>query len=358
LKTIRIISDADQSIGRSLPPDEISVALSIVIPIYGGARTIGPLVASLSRLCVEGGLEIILVNDGSPDDSDDECQKLLANAVVPIVYIQHSRNFGEHNAVMTGLRYARGSYIVTMDDDGQNPPEEVVRLYDHAKQGDWDVVYTRYKRKEHDLWRNIGSRFSNRIADWLMDKPPGLYLSSFRCLSNLVAGAVGEYRGPYPYIDGLVIQLTNRIDSIEVIHVPRSDGRSNYTLRKAFELWLNLATSFSVAPLRFATVIGMLMTFLGVIGTLYTIVEALIQPDLPIGWASTMTVILIVAGAQSMILGVVGEYVGRILLTNSGKPQSAVRKIQLSAKMDKAGGRILPTRNEAAPSSLSIYSER
>ena len=143
---------------------------------------------------------------------------------VPITYIEHARNFGEHNAVMTGLRHARGRYVITMDDDLQNPPEEVIRLYDHARLGNWDVVYTRYAVKQHAGWRNLGSRFANAVADRLLDKPKGLYLSSFRCMSALVVRSVTRYHGPYPYVDGLIMQVTQRIDSIEVRHLPRARG--------------------------------------------------------------------------------------------------------------------------------------
>ena len=320
-----ISEPARESIDASDDAGEAPVGLSIVIPVYRGARTIGPLVRALSLLQVHNGLEIVLVNDGSPDDSAQVCRALLADCEAPITYVEHARNFGEHNAVMTGLRYTRGAYVITMDDDGQNPPEEITRIYDHARLGDWDVVYTRYAVKEHALWRNLGSRFSNRVADWLLDKPRGLYLSSFRCMSRFIVRGVVKYTGPYPYTDGLIMQLTNHIDSIEVRHDPRVEGRSNYSIRKMFELWLNLATSFSVAPLRFAVVIGMVMTILGVAGAIETVVEALVRRDLPSGWASTMTVILVVSGTQSMILGVIGEYVGRILLSNSGKPQGVVR---------------------------------
>jgi undecaprenyl-phosphate 4-deoxy-4-formamido-L-arabinose transferase len=307
------------------------VGLSIVVPVYRGAATVGLLVAALSRLEVAGGLEIVLVNDGSPDNSAEACRALLANPTVPITYIEHARNFGEHNAVMTGLRQAAGGYVITMDDDLQNPPEEVVRLYDHARLGGWDVVYTRYTHKRHALWRNLGSRFANRVADRLLDKPRGLYLSSFRCMSALVVDAVTRYAGPYPYIDGLIMQVTQRIDSIVVRHLPRAEGRSNYTLKRLVRLWLNLATSFSLAPLRVATLLGLFMAALGCVGAVATIAEALLTRATPSGWASTMTVILLVGGVQSMILGVMGEYVGRTFLSANGKPQGTVRAMERAA---------------------------
>jgi undecaprenyl-phosphate 4-deoxy-4-formamido-L-arabinose transferase len=316
---------ADAALGAAHAGDE--PGLSIVVPVYRGEATVGSLVEALSALRPEGGIEILLVNDGSPDNSAAVCRDLLSRIPVPLTYIEHARNFGEHNAVMTGLRHARGRYVITMDDDLQNPAEEVVRLYDHARLGGWDVVYTRYATKQHAVWRNLGSRFANKVADWLLDKPRGLYLSSFRCMSDFVVGAVTSYRGPYPYVDGLVMQVTQRIDSIEVRHLPRPEGRSSYTLRRLVRLWLNLATSFSLAPLRIAVLAGAGLALLGAIGAVLTIAEALITRDTPSGWASTMTVILLVSGVQSMILGAVGEYVGRTFLSANGKPQGTVRLV-------------------------------
>lgn len=316
-------------------PAPASRGLSIVIPVYRGAATIARLVQELSRLHPAGGLEIVLVNDGSPDNSGEICRGLLQSAELPVTYVEHARNFGEHNAVMTGLRHASGAYVITMDDDLQNPPEEVVRLYDHARLGGWDVVYTRYATKQHAGWRNLGSRFANAVADQLMDKPKGLYLSSFRCMSALVVGAVTRYSGPYPYVDGLIMQVTQRIDSIEVKHLPRMEGRSNYTLRRLVRLWLNLATSFSLAPLRVAVFAGALLALLGAIGAVATIVEALVTRDTPSGWASTMTVILLVSGVQSMILGIMGEYVGRTFLSANGKPQGTVRFVERSTPTER-----------------------
>lgn len=319
--------------GPAHPP-----GLSIVVPVYRGAATIGALVAALSLLAPEGGMEVVLVNDGSPDNSAEICRALVRAASIPIIYVEHSRNFGEHNAVMTGLRHASGRYVITMDDDLQNPPEEVLKLYDHARAGGWDVVYTRYAVKQHAAWRNLGSRFANKVADWLLDKPRGLYLSSFRCMSDLVVRSVTRYRGPYPYIDGLIMQMTQRIDSIEVRHLPRAEGRSTYNLKRLVRLWLNLATSFSLAPLRIGIVAGAVMAGLGVIGAVATIIEALTSHDTPSGWASTMTVILLLAGVQFTMLGIMGEYIGRTFLSANGKPQGTIRLVERSPLVERRAG--------------------
>lgn len=309
--------------------------LSIVVPVYRGAATVGRLVEALSALRPEGGLEVVLVNDGSPDNSGDVCRALVEAAPMAITFVEHARNYGEHNAVMTGLRHARGRYVITMDDDLQNPPEEVVKLYDHARLNGLDVVYTRYAVKQHEGWRNLGSRFANRVADLLLDKPRGLYLSSFRCMSRLVVDAVLRYQGPYPYIDGLVMQVTQRIDSIEVLHLPRAEGRSNYNLQRLTRLWLNLATNFSVLPLRLAVAAGVAMGLLGLIGTAVVLVEALFFEP-PAGWASTMVVVLLIAGVQFTMLGVLGEYVGRVFLTVNGKPQGIVREVRRAERRHEA----------------------
>jgi len=300
--------------------------LSIVIPVYNGAGSIGRLVQALEGLTVVGGHEIVLVVDGSPDNSDEVCRRLAAASPLPITVINHARNYGEHNAVMTGLRHARGDYIINMDDDLQNPPSEVVKLYDHARQSGKDVVYTYYQKKEHAAWRNLGSRFANWVADVLLDKPKGLYMSSFRCMSAFVAEQVTRYSGPFPHIDGLIFQVTNSIDRIEVDHLPRADGRSNYTLRRLINLWLSILLNFSGVPLRLATVVGVALGFVGLIGLFAVLVEVVFYGT-PEGWASLMVVVLFVAGIQLVLLGLIGEYLGRLFLTANNKPQSVVRSV-------------------------------
>ena len=319
------LSIAEPAAAAALPPQH-PVGLSIVVPVYRGAATVGRLVEALTILAPVGGLEVVLVNDGSPDNSGDVCRALAATATIPLTYIEHARNFGEHNAVMTGLRHARGAYVITMDDDLQNPPEEVLKLYDHARLGGWDVVYTRYAEKKHEGWRNLGSRFANAVADQLLDKPKGLYLCSFRCMSALVVAEIAKYRGPYPYVDGLIMQVTQRIDSIEVKHLARAEGRSNYTMKRLVMLWMNLATNFSILPLRLAIFAGIAMGLLGLIGAVMVVVEAMVTGT-PSGWASSMTTTLLISGVQFLILGVLGEYVGRAFLSANGKPQGVVRQV-------------------------------
>jgi len=317
-------------------------ALSIVIPVYNGAKSIAGLVHALETLEIEGGHEIVLVNDGSPDDSLAVCRRLLGEAKVPITLVNLARNFGEHNAIMTGLRHARGAYVITMDDDLQNPPSEVKRLLEHARASgkDKDVVYTRYSVKQHAYWRNLGSRFANWVADVLMEKPKGLYLSSFRCMSAFLVEQVTRYEGPFPYVDGLIMQATQAIDTIEVEHLPRTTGRSNYTLKRLVRLWLNIFVNFSVMPLHLSTIAGFALSLIGLIGVVSVVLEALFFEP-PQGWASLMAATLLLSGVQLLILGILGEYMGRLFLTANRKPQTVVREVVRSETAPLPGIRVV-----------------
>jgi undecaprenyl-phosphate 4-deoxy-4-formamido-L-arabinose transferase len=301
-------------------------ALSVVIPVYNGSASIGELVAALEALTIPGGHELVLVNDGSPDDSLAVCRSLIAAAQVPITLVDLARNFGEHNAVMAGLRHAAGAYIITMDDDLQNPPEEVERLLAFTRQSGREVVYTYYDEKQHARWRNLGSRFTNWVAGFVLDKPQGFYLSSFRCISAFVAREVTRYEGPFPYVDGLILQITQDIDRLLVRHLPRAVGRSNYTARRLLRLWMNMFVNFSVMPLRLSTLTGFALSLLGGLGGVSSIIEALFFSPPP-GWASLMAGLLLLSGVQLVILGIVGEYLGRLYLTANRKPQSVVKTV-------------------------------
>ena len=173
-------------------------ALSFVIPLYYSAETIVPLVKSIEALEVEGGHEIVLVNDGSRDATAGLCRELIREARVPITFVSHARNYGEHNAVLTGYRHARGAHIVNLDDDGQNPPAEALRLWRHARDEGVDAVYGHYADKKHASWRNFGSWFTNRMSDLVLDKPAGFYLSSFRCVNAFVARVMSSAASSAP----------------------------------------------------------------------------------------------------------------------------------------------------------------
>ncbi len=304
--------------------DESTPHLSIVIPLFNAALTLPALYQELSALEILGGLELILVNDGSRDKTEAIALKLTRESRIPITFLSLSRNFGEHNAVLAGLRASSGRYVVTMDDDLQNPPSEVLKLLAIAESEQRDVVYAIYERKEHAWWRNFGSTLTNFIADYVVDKPKKLYLSSFRCMTRLVADEVAKSRNPYPYIDGLIFQITQNAGVVRVRHVEREQGRSGYTLRKLVRLWMSMLINFSVLPLRLMTFAGMITSALGFLAVIEVVLEHLLKRN-PTGWSSLMAAILLLSGTQLLLLGIMGEYVGRIYLGISDKPQSVIR---------------------------------
>jgi glycosyltransferase involved in cell wall biosynthesis len=302
-------------------------ALTFVIPLYNSAATIASLVRDIEALSIDGGHEIVLVNDGSADETSTVCRELVRQASVPMTLVEHARNFGEHNAVLTGWRHARGEYVVNLDDDGQNPPSEAVRLWQHASASSLDVVFGHYEVKQHSLFRNAGSWLTNRMTDWALDKPPGFYLSSFRCVSGFVTRQIVGYTGPYPYLDGLLLQITQRIGSISVRHDPRRAGTSGYTLRRLLRLWLSAWLNFSLVPLRAATLVGLITGVAG-LAAFAGVVWLWINDRGPAyGWGWVMASLLVFSGTQLVMLGLIGEYIGRMFLTVNQRPQSVVREV-------------------------------
>ena len=299
--------------------------LSIVIPVYRGAATIGRLVHALAD-CLSGfcDLEIVLVNDGSPDNSANVCRG-LANHLPFVKFLNLSRNFSEHNAVMAGLNYSVGDYVVIMDDDFQNPPEEVTKLVDEIQRG-YDVVFSYYAAKRHSPLRNLGSRLNDWFAVLLLDTPRDLYLSSFKILNRYVVDELIKYDGPYPYIDGLVLRLTRNYSRVLVTHDPRREGHSGYTLRKLISLYLNMFTNFSILPLRLASCAGLGSSVLGLFLAIYFVMERLYDPTMPAGWASMIVSMFLIGGIQLFALGMIGEYLGRLFLKDNGRPQFVIRE--------------------------------
>ncbi len=300
--------------------------LTIVVPLYNSADTLARLVAELTALKISGGHELVLVNDGSPDNTAEIAEQLVAKTDFPITLVKLARNYGEHNAVMAGFHHARGEWVINMDDDLQNPPSEVLKLLEFAEKNKHEVVYSFYGDKQHESWRNLGSWLTNRVADLLLDKPKGLYLSSFRCMSAFVVKEICKYDGPFVYVDGLILQVTQNIGRVQVAHAAREAGRSGYTLTKLVKLWLSMFVNFSTVPLHLATMLGFALAGFGFLYAIEVIAEHFLYQQ-PLGWSSMMAALLVFSGTQLLVLGLVGEYLGRLYLTANKKPQFTVREI-------------------------------
>ena len=303
--------------------------LSLVIPVYNGSRTIGPLVEHTAKIFGSTSFEIVLVNDGSADDSETVCAQLAEKFPQTVTFVHLSRNFGEHSAVLAGFTQARGRYVAVLDDDGQNPPEEVIRMLDELKRKNYDVVYGHYIEKKHSWFRNLGSRFNDRIATLMLRKPKDLYLSSFKVMNRFLVNEIIKYRGPYPYTDGLIYRVTRNIGQIPVEHRVSQSGPSRYTLRRLVRLWLNMFLNFSIQPLRISVYVGLFASCLSIVALVAILIDKLwITKNVTLGIPTVLGSIVFFAGIQLMILGLVGEYLGRLYLDHTGTPQYVVRYVR------------------------------
>lgn len=306
----------------------MNLKLSIVIPVYRSQKILPKVVEEVKLAAkgeeFDGGFELIFVNDASPDDSWRVISNLAKdNPFVKGVALR--KNFGQHSATMAGLNYARGEVVIIMDDDLQHPPREIGNLYRAIKEGN-DVCYTRYKNRKHDLWKILGSRFNDWVATILLKKPEGLYLSSFKAIHRDVVSEIIKYDGPYAYVDGLIMDVTRSIKVVDIDHQLRHEGVGNYDLRRSVSLWLRMATSFSVFPLRLATTLGFSLTVFSTVMIVFLLIQKMLHPETPAGWTSLIATILFVGGVQTFCIGVVGEYLGRAYLKINNKPQFCVRE--------------------------------
>jgi polyisoprenyl-phosphate glycosyltransferase len=305
--------------------------ISVVIPVYNAAATIGSLVEDVKKSLPGYETEVILVNDGSKDQSEKICEDLARKD--PFVrFVSLRKNSGEHNAVLCGLNYVSGEYAAIIDDDYQNPPTEIIKLINKIREGNYDVVYSSYSYKKHSLLRNLGSRVNDRIATILLNKPKGLYLSSFKVIHKDIIREITKYKGPHPYIDGLILRVTDNIATTEVEHHNRKEGRSSYTLTKLLSLYLNMFLNFSVKPLRVFTLAGTFVFILGVILAILVILEKYLYGGAPQGWTFNAVIILTMSGFQVMFLGILGEYLGKLFLLQNGTPQYTIKKVIVDSR--------------------------
>jgi polyisoprenyl-phosphate glycosyltransferase len=325
---------------RPEPPDSAAPRapeVSVVVPVYDIAQCLEALVQSINAALGRSGHahEVVLVNDGSADRSWSVIEGLCGSHA-HVVGIDLRRNFGQDNAILTGLRVAHGRAVVIMDDDLQHDPADIPRLLARLDEGA-DVVYADFRVRHHVFWKTLGSWFNGKIAEWVIDKPKGVYLSPYKAMRREVADLICGYDGPDPYVDGLLFQVTSRFAQVPAEHHPRFAGSSTYTLRKSVAVWARLATSFSVRPLRMVTWCGLALGALGGLLALYVIVYRLLFPNhfavAVAGWASLIVAQLLIGGVQMVFLGILGEYAGRTHSTVAGKPQATIRTVLNAARL-------------------------
>ena len=302
--------------------------VSFVIPCYRSEHTIAGVVEEISRAMA--GLpqydhEIVLVNDCSPDGTFAVLEE-LARQDGRVCAVDLAKNFGQHAAIMAGLSHTRGDFVVCLDDDGQTPADEVGKLLSKLEEG-YDVVYASYEHKQHSKFRNWGTRINNKMTEIMLGKPKDLAIPSYLAAKRFIIDEMLNYKHCFPYVDGLVLRSTRKLCNVPVNHRQRQEGESGYTIGKLLSLWMNGFTSFSVKPLRLATYAGVATAMLGFIYAIYIIIKYFVDSSVPVGWSSTMALQLVLGGIILVVLGLVGEYVGRIFMCVNASPQYVERRV-------------------------------
>lgn len=302
--------------------------ISFVIPCYRSEKTLPGVVDEIKetmKTLPDYDYEIILVNDSSPDNTMGTIRTLCSENDC-ITGVDLAKNFGQHAALMAGMRISGGDIVVCLDDDGQTPANEVGKLLGKLEEG-YDVCYASYGHKQHSGFRNFGSKVNEHMTRIMLGKPKELYISSYFAVKRFVVDDMLRYEQPFSYVIGLVLRATRNITNVEVNHRAREVGHSGYTLRKLFSLWFNGFTAFSIKPLRIATFIGCACACTGFLYGIYTIVKKLVLVDVQAGFSALMSVLVFIGGMLMLMLGMIGEYVGRIYLCMNNSPQYVIREV-------------------------------
>lgn len=304
--------------------------ISVVVPVYNGSDTLHPLVAELGEVLpgVADEFELVLVNDGSPDNSWRVIEQLVEEHSW-VRGIDLMRNYGQHNAVLCGIRDARYEVIVTMDDDLQHPPGEVTSLIEKLDEG-YDVVYGVPKKMPHSWWRNIFSVITKYAISYVMGLKTVREISSFRALRTSIRSAFETYNGPEVLVDVLFSWGTSRFGIAHVNEAPRTVGKSNYSFSKLVRVALLVLTSYTTVPLRFASIVGFLATVFGFVILVYVLTVYFTAGSIP-GFPFIASTVVIFSGIQLFALGVIGEYLARVFERLTGKPTyNILRKVDNS----------------------------
>ena len=309
--------------------------ISIVIPCFNSQHSIAQVVNGLQRVlsgCFD--YQIILSNDYSADEVWGEIQQ-LCKTDKKIIGLSLARNFGQQAARMAAIPYVTGDYVVFMDDDGQHPPEGILRMLTKLKEG-YDIVYAEFKQKKESKFRIWGSNLNKKMSEWLIGKPHGVNVSSYFIVRRFVVDALKKYQSPFPYLLGYFMSITRNIAAVEIEHQERIHGRSGYSLVKLVHLWINGFTSFSIVPLRIADILGISLTIFGFLAGIIIGIKRILNPQIPAGYTSIIVVLLICSGMMMLMIGLIGEYVGRIFLAINRLPQYIVRDmINIENQLDQ-----------------------
>ena len=303
--------------------------LSIIIPVYNSENILKELVNQITneiqKINNVSDYEIILVNDKSVDGSWQIIEKICHENNY-VAGIDLMKNVGQHNALIAGIKSSNFDYVITMDDDLQHSPKFIEKIILKLNEG-YDVCYTKYVNNKYSFFKKLGSIANDKIANIVLQKPKNIYLSSFKGINKNVANEIKKFSGPYVYLDGIILDITRNIGTVDIDHEDRLDGKSNYNLNKLFSLWIKVFTNSSIYPLRIASMSGFIITLIATILALLIITNKLLNPEIQQGWTSIVVIILFFSGVQLLALGIIGEYLGRIFLNLNQKAQFTINKI-------------------------------
>ncbi len=298
--------------------------LSFVIPCYRSEKTIGHVIDSIIETVKDKNpYEIVCVNDGSPDNVYSVLESIAAkNKDVKVINL--SKNFGQHNALLAGFKRVTGDIIIALDDDGQTDPKDCYSLI-NALNDNVDIAIAKYGHKKESPFRLFGSWTAKKMGQWLCSVPSDINLNSYYACKRFVTDEIIRYDNAYPYLAGLMFRATKKVVNVDIPHHDRAEGKSGYSIHKLISLWLNGFTAFSVKPLRLATFLGGLTATAGFIYAVYLAVKKIMIPSVPMGYSSLMCALLFIGGMIMLMLGLIGEYIGRIYICLNKSPQYVVR---------------------------------
>ena len=310
--------------------------ISFVIPCYGSEETIEFVIEEIIKtveLNKEYDYEIVTINDASPDNVITVLKKIAQNNR-RVKVIDLAKNFGKHSAVMAGFSIVSGDYIVSLDDDGQCPMDRLWDLLEPVINGSADFAMADYPQKKQSRFKNFGSSVNAFMSRVLINKPKNLHFTNFKAMRRYIVDEILKYENPYPYLEGLALRTTRSIVTIPMEERERLAGVGHFTFRKSLSLWMNGFTAFSVKPLRISTIVGVICALAGFVFGVIVVLRKILNPVIAMGYSSTMAVLLFIGGMIMLMLGLIGEYIGRIYISINNSPQYVIRNT-INCKEDK-----------------------